>query len=270
MSDVDDFERLAAALRPWLNDLVVVGGWAHRMHHQHPLAQPPGYAVVRTRDADLAFGARTTLRGRLDEALKTAGFREELSTEETPPVAQYFLGSGDEGFYAEFISPLPGSATRRDGSPDATVARGGVMAQRLRHVDLLLVDPWRLALGGPESEHLNTPVNVLVANPVTFVVQKLLIHGDRRPQKRPQDILYIHDTLQLFGSSLDALAKLWTERISGALTARQLKDVARARERIFATVTDDIRSAARIPVDRALLPEDIREACLRGLDVVLG
>lgn len=33
--DLEDFERLVAALKPWLPELVVVGGWAHRLHHEH-------------------------------------------------------------------------------------------------------------------------------------------------------------------------------------------------------------------------------------------
>ena len=61
MADLDDFERLAAALKPWLGQLVFVGGWAHRLHHEHDLAQETEYSPVRTRYADVAFGTRSRI-----------------------------------------------------------------------------------------------------------------------------------------------------------------------------------------------------------------
>jgi hypothetical protein len=42
------FARLIEAVRPWLAHLVIVGGWAHRLHH--PLAGKPPYLPLRTRD----------------------------------------------------------------------------------------------------------------------------------------------------------------------------------------------------------------------------
>jgi hypothetical protein len=38
MSDVDSLARLVGALRPWLDHLVIAGGWAHRLHRLHALA----------------------------------------------------------------------------------------------------------------------------------------------------------------------------------------------------------------------------------------
>jgi hypothetical protein len=37
--DVTDFARLIEALHPWLNQIVVIGGWAYRLYRLHPLAQ---------------------------------------------------------------------------------------------------------------------------------------------------------------------------------------------------------------------------------------
>jgi hypothetical protein len=47
--------RLLGALRPWLGDLVIVGGWAHRLYRLHGLAGAPDHPPVRTRDVDLAL-----------------------------------------------------------------------------------------------------------------------------------------------------------------------------------------------------------------------
>lgn len=270
MSDLDDFERLTSALTPWLGELVIVGGWAHRLHHEHPLAQAPAYAPVRTRDADVAFGTRARLRGTIAQALANAGFREDLSSDETPPVAQYHLGTDDQGFYAEFLTPLVGSGTKRDGGADATETRAGIVAQKLRHLEVLLVAPWSIAVGGGGSVRLPEPVDVRVANPVSFVVQKLLIHADRRPEKRAQDVLYLHDTIQLFGGSLKQLNELWQTHVRSTLSRNQLAQVREMRSRLFAGVTDVIRDASLIPADRRLRPDDVRAVCEHGLGGMLA
>jgi hypothetical protein len=36
-SDVEYFTRLVDALEPWLDQVVIIGGWAHRLYRQHPL-----------------------------------------------------------------------------------------------------------------------------------------------------------------------------------------------------------------------------------------
>jgi len=69
VDDSEAFARLLTALRPWLGQLVVVGGWAHRLHRLHPLANPPGHLPLRTRDADLAFSADEALAGDVRTAL---------------------------------------------------------------------------------------------------------------------------------------------------------------------------------------------------------
>lgn len=59
-----------------------------------------------------------------------------------PPVSQYTLGDDFAGFYAEFLTPLVGRETIRDGEPIVTLAKAGITAQRLRYLDLLLESPW--------------------------------------------------------------------------------------------------------------------------------
>lgn len=150
---------------------------------------------------------------------------ETLSSDETPPVAHYQLGTDDQGFYTEFLTPLTGSGVRRDGTADTTVARAGIIAQKLRHLEVLLVAPWRCPVGGGEGSVLDTAVEVAVANPVSFVAQRLLIHASRAPAKRAQDILYLHDTVQLFGASLEPFNAIWRTDVSPSLsrTRRALK-----------------------------------------------
>lgn len=261
MNDLDAFARLVRALSPWREQLVLVGGWAHRLYRFHPLAGAPGYPTLLTRDTDLVFADRAQLEGDIKSALAAAGFSEEFSSDDRPPVTHYVLGGDDAGFYAEFLTPLQGSGRKRSGAADATISAAGISAQKLRYVEILLIEPWHIAIGPNQGFPLPVLTKQLVANPVALIVQKLLIQPDRPPRKRAQDILYIHDTLELFGAELAALNELWHHSIYPALqgkTSKQFRDISL---RNFSEVTDLIRDAAQIAGDRNLSPERMQEMC---------
>jgi hypothetical protein len=262
--------RLIEALRPWLGDLVIVGGWVHRLYRFHPQAGSPTYQAVQTRDADVAFSLEARLKGDIAAALRKAGFREDFRGEDAPPVTQYGLGDEDQGFYAEFLTPLRGSGVKRDGTPDATLAKAGVSAQKRRHLDLLLTQPWTIRLDSTTGIPLAAPAEVRLANPVCFIAQKLLIRNERSSEKQAQDVLYIHDTLELFGSQLESLRAEWRDRIRPALSPRIAETVERLYREQFGAVDDVIRTAARIPQDRTLTPDRLRAACLYGLEAIFG
>jgi hypothetical protein len=262
--------RLIGALRPWLDELVIVGGWAHQLHRVHPLATTLVHPPLRTRDADFAFATAARLDGNIAAALRAAEFTVELSTEYSPPVSRYLLGTEDEGFYAEFLAPLRGSGVKRGGEPDATVSKAGITAQKLRHLEILLIAPWIMNLNRSSEIPLDPPSDIQIANAVSFVVHKLLIHRDRRPDKRPQDILYVHDTLELFGGEFETLRKLWVEHVRPAMVPSSVRAFQGLRGGVFGSVTDTIREAARIPQHRRLVPDDVRRVCEIGLDEIFG
>ena len=266
MDDAAAFGTLIEALRPWHAHVVVVGGWAHRLHRLHGNARALNYQPLRTRDADIALAPSLSLTGDIGAALRSANFHEEFTGEHVPPVAQYRLGEEDHGFFVEFLAPLRGSANHRTGRPDATVADLGVTAQKVRYLDLLLADPWTVMLDRRVGFPVAEPRRVLIANPVSFIAHKLLISKLRPPRKRAQDILYIHDTLDLFGSELAALNALWHEQVQQVLPQNAVRRVVSAHREQFAVITDIIREAARIPQDRVLTPERMQMACAHGLD----
>lgn len=271
MDDFADIARLIDALRPWLAHLVIVGGWAHRLHRFHPYANPPAYEPLRTRDADLAFSLTAPLEGDISAALKEADFQQELSGEHTPPVTHYRLGGDDQGFYAEFLVPLQGSVLKRSGEPaERTVTKAGVTAQKLRYLDILLTHPWQVGLGTSVNVLLTPPVEVKLTNPVSFIAQKLLIQKRRPPEKQAQDALYIHDTLDLFGQKLEELKAIWLEKVRPTLPPRTAKEVERLYREQFGSVTDVIRAAAQIPQDRKLTGPRMQAACAYGLEEVFG
>ena len=259
MNDLEAFVRLAKALARWRGQLVYVGGWAHRIHRMDTRAHAPAHQAVFTKDTDLAFAAAEPIEGDIKAALEGSGFKEQLSGESKPPVAHYTLGMEGEGFYAEFLTPLAGSGFKRDGRPDATLAKAGITAQKIRHLDILLVEPWVVKLG-PDNTPLKTSMDIRVANPLAFMVQKFLIQKQRPEAKRAQDILYIFDTVGLFGGQIAEFQKLWKEVIGPSL-GKDRDEVIKLNEATFSRVTDDVRRAALIPQDRKLTAEEIQATC---------
>ena len=262
MNDMAQFQRLVEALAPWHDRIVFVGGWAHRLYRAHPLARVPNYPPLTTKDADIAFPSHARLEGSIRDALLHAGFREELLGDNRPPVSHYTLGDEDSGFYAEFLTPLTGSGIRRSGEPDATTKIAGVTAQKLRHLDVLLVQPWQASLAANLAPSLSVP------NPVSFVMQRILIRNDRKPGKRAQDALYIHDTLELFAGEAGALTELWREHVAPSLTRKQRREIELGAHEMFSGVGDTLRDAAVIAQERGLAPERIRSLCDRVLRTV--
>ena len=85
-SDVEYFTRLVDALEPWLDQVVIIGGWAHRLYRQHPLAQPLDYEPLGTFDTDIAVPLDLPATGEQIRArLLERDFREPLKRQGIPP-----------------------------------------------------------------------------------------------------------------------------------------------------------------------------------------
>jgi len=270
MNDLEALATLAQALSPWRSHLVFIGGWAHRIHRFDPRANKLEYQPVFTRDTDLAFANRAPIEGDVKAALIQHGFKEQLTGEHKPPVAHYTLGDEHGGFYAEFLTPLIGSAHKRGGEQDATMVKAGISAQKIRHLDILLVDPWVITLASQIGVPLPSSMDVQVANPLCFMVQKFLIQKYRPAAKQAQDLLYIFDTIELFGALLDEFCESWKTCISPALGDKLSRKVLALSMDTFSNVNEVTRTAARIPQDRKLTPEQIQQTCQLAFEHILG
>ncbi len=260
--------RFVDALRPYLDDLTLVGGWAHRLY-THFLEEPPPFEPLTTEDADLATPIDLPIRdGTLAERLEQAGFVAEQSGDTEPPVEHYRHGD-DEGFLVEFLCNQPGSGVRRDGMPAGTVRIGGVTAQRLRYLEILTMERWQLTIGVSKGFPLEGgDATIHLPNPAAYLVQKVLTLHHRRPRQQPKDILYVHDTLLMFGPSIDGLRPL-AQEVLAAMHPSWVETFRERRERIFGKVNDNLIGASEIArsVGRAQppSPETIRAVCVRGL-----
>jgi nucleotidyltransferase-like protein len=263
--------RLVESLRPWLDQVVVVGGWAHRLYRLHPLAQQLRYEPLATLDADIALSTRFKVTGdEIYKRLAANGFKAEFLGHHKPPAAHYRLTDPGIEFYAEFVAPLAGSTVTKRGRSKATQSVGGISSQNLRYVEVLLARPWRFTLSASNGFPLANDTRVQIANPVSFLGQKILIHGRRNGDERAKDILYMHDTIETFATRIDELHAEWITHIRDGLHPNSIRTVQRAAASLFGAVTDPIRSASRIIQGRALPPEAIRETCSLGFTRVFG
>ena len=261
--DLASFTRAVEALAPYFKNLVFVGGWAHFLYTLRPEASPLPFEPLRTEDADVAAPARLP-RGRqsIAKCLTDAGFREHLSGDHVPPVSEYVLGDETGGFYLEFLTPLVGGEVKRGGRPDVTAEVGGVTAQKLRHLDILLTAPWQVTLTRHVGFPVSQPRTIAIPNPAAYIVQKMLVLPKRRPDKQAKDLLYVHDTFSLFADSLAAVGAAW-RALRESMLAAHVRSFEKTVRSDIAEVNDLVRRGAKIAADRPTPPTP--EMLLLGL-----
>lgn len=180
-----------AAIEPYLDVVVVAGGW---VPHIYELLQGVSTAgeSPRTRDIDLAVPRSVPLRGRsLDELLRQADFRCEFHSLDSPPVTKYVATQGDDDIEIEFITDAPGA------SEAAIMVQPDLTAQELHYVGLLLERPWPVDLAALTDGDVE--LTILVPNPGVFVFHKSLMFKDRRDRlKAEKDLYYIFFVLNAF------------------------------------------------------------------------
>jgi hypothetical protein len=268
--EVEPFVKLIEALDPWLGEVVLVGGWAHRLYRLDPRARNLSYLPLTTLDGDVAVPAKLKVeKGTVRERLLKAGFREEFVGEDHPPAAHYHYRQ-EGAFYVEFLTPLVGSEYDRRGKRKATCQVGGVSSQQLRYVGLLLVSPWKIALKAENGFPFRTPRNVLVANPTSFLAQKILIYHRRDHKDRAKDLLYMHDTIELFSEHLEELREMYTKHLRPKVHAKHAAKLSAAADELFGEMNDAIREAALITPGRKLDPKAVAETCRAGLEEIFG
>jgi hypothetical protein len=264
--DFESFARAVEALEPFREDLVFVGGWAHYLYTLRPEASPIAFEPLRTEDADVATPAQLR-RGKptIAACLLDAGFKQILSSEHTPPIAEYVLDDERSGFYLEFLTPLVGSEIKRGGRRAVSTMVGGVSAQTLRYLDVLLTLPWHVTLDRNQGFPVVRPRMISIPNVAAYIVQKMLVLPKRKPEKQAKDLLYIHDTFAIFADALAPVKNVWL-----ALRATMHPAHVRAFEKRVLSdigeVTDLIRRAAKVAFDRPSppSPEMLLAALRRG------
>jgi hypothetical protein len=191
-----------AAIEPYLDVVVVAGGWVPHIYELLYDATTAGRSP-RTRDIDLAVPRSVPVRSQsIDELLKGASFRCEFHSLDSPPVTKYIATQGDDDIEIEFITDAPGS------SEAAVMVQPDLTAQELHYVGLLLDSPWRVDLAGLTDGDVE--LTILVPRPGAFVFHKSLVFKNRRDRlKAEKDLYYIFFVLDTFPE--------WRSAIDGEL-----------------------------------------------------
>lgn len=268
--ELEAFSKFVVAMEPWLGELVVVGGWAHRLYRLDPRARKLDYVPLTTLDGDVAVPPKLKKEeANVRKRLLDAGFEEEFIGEDRPPATHYHYGNGG-GFYAEFLAPLEGSEYDRSGKRKATKEVSGISSQLLRYIEILLISPWKVELSEENGYAISPKRSVQIANPASFLAQKILIHEQRDYKDRAKDLLYKHDTVELFSETLDELGKLFRGTVAPKLHPRRLAEIEGAAEKLFGKVDDTIRESALMAAGRKLSPERLAETARAGLTEIFG
>ena len=86
--ELEHFGKLIVALDPWLDQVVIIGGWAHRLYRLDPRSQQLDYPSLTTLDTDVAMPPKVEVKGEsIRERMVATGFKEEFQGDACPPAA---------------------------------------------------------------------------------------------------------------------------------------------------------------------------------------
>lgn len=192
-----------AAIEPYLDEVVIAGGWVPHIYELLYDATKAGRSP-RTRDIDLAVRRDVPVKDMsMNKLLESAGFTCRFQSLETPPVTKYVAKEDDDQeIEIEFITDAPGSSEGvRYVQPDVT-------AQELHYVVLLLENTWPVDLGPLTDGKFEG--TLLVPTPGAFVLHKALVFKGRADAvKKEKDLYYVFFVV--------ATLPDWREVISGEL-----------------------------------------------------
>lgn len=207
----DFFADAVRTLKPYLGDLVCIGGCANALYRYHERATNIPFPYLGTKDMDWASPQKLLQADRKPVAtlMAEANFKEERLGAKEKAVVKYRPRDENLAADIEFLCPqsgLPGGRNKiRTASSHAV--QPGLMAQPLRYLELLQYRTWDVALTRIPDFIPLRGLQIRVPNPVAYVVQKVLIREQRRsPQSAAKDNYYIYEVSVIFRDAFDALA----------------------------------------------------------------
>jgi hypothetical protein len=178
--------RTLDTLKPYLDDIVIVGGWVPFLYRKYG-NMPARHPSVRTTDVDIAVPRSVPDKGRptIDSLLANAGYTVQILGS-YGAVVKYELATPPTEI--EFITPEIG----KPGEP-SVVVQSGLRAQALRYVQILLENTAQIQIINSISD-MNVNSLIRVPSPAAFIFQKTLALP-QRSLKRAKDLYYIFDLL---------------------------------------------------------------------------
>ena len=138
-------------------------------------------------------------------------------------------------------------------------------AQKLRHLEVLLLSPWQLTISPEQGFPLGRATAIQIPNPASYLVQKVLVLRSRAPGKQAKDVLYLHDTYAIFADAFPLLGEAW-DALKPQFHPAHVRTFEERAAGIISAMSDLIRDAARIAAGRprALSPEELLAGLRRG------
>jgi len=199
------------ALAPYLDEIVIAGGWAPYLYGLQK-TPPPEAVSLKTRDIDLAVSRRIPERAAsIDHLLEEAGFAGELRSIGTPPVTVYGGKYGGEEVEAALIT-----SARGVGEGVRTV-QTGLTAQEPRYVELLLKKRWALPLDVLSDGELEG--SPWVPTPAAFILRKGLVHKRRTGALKRENVGIAGPLRCRSGPCLRSAEATWARPALGASPA---------------------------------------------------
>ena len=206
------FAKAVTTLKPYLSDLVCIGGCASALYRYHEHASHISFPFLGTKDMDWA-SPRSLPQNQRDpvaELMVKGGFEEKIFGSGDLPVVKYVPKYEDPAADIEFLCPLSGlpGARNESNTTSSYPVQRDLLAQPLRYLELLQYRTWEIDLDRiPEYVSLQG-IRIRVPNPSAYVIQKVLIRGSRRnPQSAAKDCYYIYEISVIFRDCLDALIR---------------------------------------------------------------
>jgi hypothetical protein len=214
------FGDLVRAIRPYLSEVVFVGGWVHALC----ILECDGSLrrVVRTSDIDLNLPLKLDpgTRDPLSVLIAKAGFETKL-VDGAGEVLEVFRDTVDLDLLAE--APTERTPVKIEGQPD-------LRALGYPHQDMLRENARWIEIGPEVDPMMNPPESIRVPEIAAYSIGKLLSSARRTNRtKKTKDLVYLHGLLERepLRSSLQAsvpkliegypeevrLARAWMERV---------------------------------------------------------
>jgi hypothetical protein len=125
-------------------------------------------------------------------------------------------------------------------------------------------------LGEESGFPLSPKRTVQIANPASFLAQKILIHDQRDYRDKAKDLLYMHDTVGVFSENLEELRQISRKDLAPHLHSRRVAELEQAGDKLFGKIDDTTREASLMATGRTLSPERLAETGQAGLKEIFG
>jgi hypothetical protein len=202
-------QRILWEFRPYLNDVVIIGGWVPYLHQRYGHYPSWHARLSLTAEVDTLLPSTLPVGSRppLKQILTDAGFRPEVHG----PTAAVWINDPQLGEKIEFLVPHEGPVST-SGTIIPLQEQSGIGAMALERLDILARHTTVLKVMAMGQDETVTPVDVRVPTLAAYVINKSITFLKRRPHasgqhnpKQAKDLLYLRD---LMAAGTDVVSRI--------------------------------------------------------------